>query len=176
MCVYPLVSPILYMCVMCIPPSCFIHVCVVHPPSCDPRFIHVHDVHTPYCEPRFIHVCDVHPPSCEPRFIHVCDVHDGFYILRMYVIVEHLLSSEAFTYNFNRRTNCHYALSKCLLFINNHSTPLSEWKGEHSIIDHYARFPLAWFSGHSKVVPPPTLNLLVRKAKTRQIRFFLRYI
>ncbi len=143
MCVYPLVSPILYMCVMCIPPSCFIHVCVVHPPSCDPRFIHVHDVHTPYCEPRFIHVCDVHPPSCEPRFIHVCDVHDGFYILRMYVIVEHLLSSEAFTYNFNRRTNCHYALSKCLLFINNHSTPLSEWKGEHSIIDHYARFPLA---------------------------------
>ncbi len=120
------------------PPSCFIHMCDVHPPSCeprfihvhdvhtpscDPRFIHVHDVHTPYCGPRFIHVCDVHPPSCEPHFRHVCDVHDGFYIWRMYAIVEHLLSSEAFTYNFNRRTNCR-ALSKCLLFINNHSTPL----------------------------------------------------
>jgi hypothetical protein len=45
-------------------------------------------VYIPSCEPHFIHVCDVHPPSCEPHFIHVCDVHDGFYTLRMYVLVE----------------------------------------------------------------------------------------
>jgi hypothetical protein len=30
----------------------------------------------------------VYIPSCEPHFIHVCDVHDGFYTLRMYVLVE----------------------------------------------------------------------------------------
>jgi hypothetical protein len=148
MCIHPLVSPILYMCVMCI------HL-LVSPVS-------------------YMCVMCTHPLMSPISYMcAMCMMGSTFcgcmLLLSVSWVWKHshraLIGAQIVT---TPRPNAYY------LF--NHSTPPSEWKGEHSIIDHYARFPLAWFSGHSEVVPPPILNLLVRKVKTRQIRFFLRYI